>query len=188
MMEQLDLFAAVPTEEWVYEILLPTLKNVLSQSNAGSDNLAVDKGKEYSSVSYLKQDPYDTSRPAKKQLAFRICCRNGLRYFGISNSFLSLVPAELMIFKTDSGKGDGFSNFKFESTREGVELYASPLSSVLDAVTFSLPKEFDCCSRFEQCSNAKRCIHSNPALATSCGYRKVLKSGRIFYGVNQTND
>ena len=185
MMEQLDLFATVPTEEWVYEILLPTLKTGLSQSNAGSDNLAIDKGKEYSSVSYLKQDPYDTSKPARKQLAFRICCRNGLHYFGVSSDYMNLIPNDLIDFRTDSGKGDGFSNFSFETTFEGVKRYASFLSTVLDAVTYSMVKEFDCCSRCEQCSDAKRCIHPNPAMATSCGYRKILKAGRIFYGKNR---
>lgn len=185
MMEQLDLFATIPTEEWVYDILLPILKDGLSESNAGSDNIAVDRGKEYSSVSYLKHDPYDASKPAKKQLAFRICCRNDLRYFGISNNYINLVPTDLMDFRTDSGKGDGFSNFSFEATSEGVKQYASLLSSVLDAVTYSMIKEFDCCSRCEQCSDAKRCVHPNPAVATSCGYRKILKSGRIFYGKNR---
>ena len=185
MRGQINLFAEVPTEQWVYETLLPSLKQGLNRSNAGETNVSIERGKEYSSVSYLKQDPYDPQKTAKKHLAFRVCCRNGVSFFGVSNSYLDLVSENLMPYRWDSAKNDGFSNFTFEPTEEGIEKYASFLSSVMDAVTYGLLKEFDCCSRVEECSNAKRCIHPNPAMATSCGYRKILKSGRIFYGKNR---
>lgn len=48
-----------------------------------------------------------------------------------------------------------------------------------------VPKEFDCCSRFEACSDAGVCIHPDPSFSLLCGYRKILKSGRIFCGKNR---
>lgn len=188
MIEQINLFETVPTEEWVYEVLYPTLTRELLQSNAGPNNLKMDRGKEYSSVSYIKQDPYEQAKPGKKQLAFRICCREGMHYFGISDSYLDDIPQELSVLGTKANQNDGFTNFEFDTTYEGIERYAKLLSAVLGKVTYSIPKEFDCCSRFEQCSDAKRCIHPNSSLATSCGYRKILRTGKIFYGKNRNVD
>ncbi len=45
--------------------------------------------------------------------------------------------------------------------------------------------KFACCSRFEECSDAKICIHPNRKYAKGCFYKKNLESGKIFYGKNR---
>ena len=45
MMEQMDLFSGIETEKQVYETLLPSLSAGLKQSNAGEDNITIDRGK-----------------------------------------------------------------------------------------------------------------------------------------------
>lgn len=45
---------------------------------------------------------------------------------------------------------------------------------------------FGCCSRYEACSDAMKCIHPDPVFASSCQYRQNLLAGRIFYGKNKT--
>lgn len=40
---------------------------------------------------------------------------------------------------------------------------------------------FGCCSRYKECSNAKKCLHTNLLYATGCQYRKNLEMGNIFY-------
>lgn len=47
---------------------------------------------------------------------------------------------------------------------------------------------FSCCSRYLECSNAKRCIHPDPLFSFCCFYNKNLKQGNIFYGKNATNN
>lgn len=42
-----------------------------------------------------------------------------------------------------------------------------------------------CCSRYLECSDAKQCVHPDPAFALGCGYRKILASGKIYYGENR---
>jgi len=172
-MEQLDLFATELTEAWVYSILLESLQAVIQKNNASAEKLSLVEGKSYSSVWY------DT------QMAFRICCRNDRHYFGVSNTRASLANEAIlhMILKTSAN--DGFTNFRFEPSPDGVQIFSDFLSSVLDAAIDSLPKEFDCCSRYEQCSDARTCIHPKPEMAMACGYRKILKQGRIFYGKNK---
>lgn len=180
MMEQMGFFTSLESEDEVYNALLPALRDGLVRSNAGRDNIAIDKGLTYSSVSYLKYDPYDPSKPEIRQLAFRICLRKGQHYFGVSNSNLNNIPAKLFPPISEAKPTVGFTNFDFEPTQSGVANCTDFLVSILDSVTYSILKEFDCCSRFEKCSEAGHCIHPNPALATSCGYRKALKEGKRF--------
>lgn len=49
----------------------------------------------------------------------------------------------------------------------------------------SKAKSFGCCSRFIECSDAKRCVHVNKLYSTSCTYRRNLEAGNIFYGKNK---
>ncbi|MGX8701556.1 hypothetical protein [Caproiciproducens sp.] len=70
----------------------------------------------------------------------------------------------------------------------------SPISGYLEALPeifnqifidiFSFPA-FGCCSKYVECSDAKRCLHEDIAYATACQYRANLESGRIFYGKNK---
>ncbi len=41
---------------------------------------------------------------------------------------------------------------------------------------------FACCSRFEQCSDALKCVHENKLYSKRCKYRANLENGRVFYG------
>ena len=196
-MQQLDFFAspsaeeAAPiTEEYVYSLLLPALTDVLLSNNAGAHNIKCEQLKSYSSVSYQKYEPYipiETQKPTDI-LAFRICCRGNHHYFGISNAYASCAPAEINQRITKDGRSDGCVNYEFNPTADGITEFAAFLSSVLEAAINSVQKEFDCCSRYEECSNAKRCVHHHPGMAISCGYRKILKSDRIFYGPNHNID
>lgn len=49
----------------------------------------------------------------------------------------------------------------------------------------SKTKTFACCSRFNECSDAKECVHDNKLYSTVCQYRANLEAGRIFYGKNR---
>lgn len=44
---------------------------------------------------------------------------------------------------------------------------------------------FGCCSKFNLCSDEKRCVHENQLYAKGCMYRASLDSGKIFYGKNR---
>ena len=47
---------------------------------------------------------------------------------------------------------------------------------------------FGCCSSFEKCSDAKKCLHENKLYSMACMYRAHLEEGRIFYGKNRNID
>ena len=44
---------------------------------------------------------------------------------------------------------------------------------------------FNCCSRYEECSDVKKCVHSNMLFSRACMYRKNIEDGKIFYGKNR---
>lgn len=50
---------------------------------------------------------------------------------------------------------------------------------------FTPSYQFGCCSRYEKCSDNKKCIHPNKLYAKACQYRENLEAGRIFYGKNR---
>lgn len=66
--------------------------------------------------------------------------------------------------------------------------YKDFLIRVVGETVNRYPKEWDCCSLYEQCSNAKACVHEDKEFALRCGYRKILNSGKIFYGENRNID
>ena len=43
---------------------------------------------------------------------------------------------------------------------------------------------FGCCSQFNKCSAAGKCLHINKLYSTACAYRRNLEDGKIFYGEN----
>lgn len=182
-MEQLDFFSITPTEEWVFETLRPYLADILRRNNVGENNIKCNEGTTYSSVVYLKYDPYDSSKKPVEQLGFRLCCRKNRHHFEISAAIIDAITVpsnkELRIM------ADGFYRLDFNPTTSGILDHADFLCTVLEKAVDSIFKDFDCCSRYVECSNAKRCVNPSSSLAVSCGYRKILKSGRIFYGPNR---
>ena len=44
---------------------------------------------------------------------------------------------------------------------------------------------FGCCSRYEECSGALKCVQPDKKLAKGCQYKTNLESGKVFYGKNQ---
>ncbi len=172
-MEQLDFFYIALTEQSAYNILLDSLQSVVSQNNLNMDKLFLKEGKSYSSVWF------------DAQMVFRICCRNTKHYFGISDSWIvianQMLPSTISRFTSN----DGFTNFQFDPTVDGVLLFEEFLAKILDIAIDSIPKQFDCCSRFEECSDVKKCTNPNSDFALACGYRKIMKQGRIFFGKNR---
>ncbi len=61
-----------------------------------------------------------------------------------------------------------------------VESYTDLLVTLAGESVNRYPTDWNCCSRYLQCSDAKACVHPDKLFAMSCGYRNVLHSNRIF--------
>lgn len=65
------------------------------------------------------------------------------------------------------------------------EIFSFVIKSVLDKYFTEGSDAFGCCSRYEECSDAKKCLHDNKLYARNCIYGAYLAKGRIFYGKNR---
>lgn len=164
-MNQSSLINDDLTEYDVFSILRPALLDVISQNNADSSLLKLNKGKKYSSVFY------------DSQMAFRIYSNPKFHRFEIPTDRIpsSSSKCELIVIRKDD-----FCTVHYDPLPPSILVCAELLCNALDSTIDSIPKEFDCCSRFYECSKQFRCINPNHSLATKCGYRKILKSGRSF--------
>lgn len=117
--------------------------------------------------------------------AFRLRFRGKQHYISLSAAFTDLVP-------------DSFPKSQLASEPKYIRIFVDPdrpledytdlLIAVVVACVNRYPTGWDCCSRYMECSNAKACTHPDKVFALECGYRKVLNSGRIFYGENRNID
>ncbi|MEL7657915.1 MAG: hypothetical protein AAGU75_18635 [Bacillota bacterium] len=155
--------------------LLPSLCSAVEAQNIDGGLITVYNGQSYTSVSL------------SNFTIFRLKLRGKKHYITIPSLFIDLVPSSLpqetlksegnyrriLITEENPIESDTVKNFLITIAQETVSRY---------------PKEYDCCSRFLECSDHKSCIHPDKVLALSCGYRKILNSGRIFYGQNRNID
>lgn len=189
-------------ERYVFDLLRPSLLQVLERNFLSENGLSFFKRKnqptQYSNGSTVKYAfPYekrhfggDTQTKKSDAVAFSITVLKTKAYFSIPSDLHAMVPEEYQA-PVYSSSG-GYMKLDFESTQEGALKYADYLCRVLDAQfrlleaqIDAMPGDFSCCSRVEECSNARKCVNPFPDLAIGCGYRRKLKQGIIFYGVNQ---
>lgn len=157
------------TEKEVFQQLLQDFREILQRNNINCDLLTLKKGKEFSSVRL------DSS------LVFRLVCRENERYFIISENYWKCFSESIDAAPDPKLKNSIRVPFHLSQAL----FFSQSLCRILDQVIDEIPKEFDCCSRYLACSDAKRCVNPNQDLALRCGYKRIMKRGRIFYGKNR---
>lgn len=174
---QLSLDAFQPKEVQTYQLAEETIRAVIRSNSLGEEFITCQKGKtdsSYWSITYFgaliarihfgkKVSYFSVDVAAKEQLE-----QSGIRYDMIKSDqdFVRILLQEP------------------EDILPCLDVVASATQRVLD----NIPKEFDCCSWVEACSDARRCVQPNDGLRIGCGYRKILASGRVFYGKNRNVD
>lgn len=114
--------------------------------------------------------------------AFRLKIRGKKHYISIPLSLADLIPDTAPSKKPMKTE----KYYRVLVTDEHpLKSYVPFLVNIVSETVNRYPKEWDCCSRYLECSDAKVCIHPDKAFALGCGYRRVLSSGRIFYGKNR---
>lgn len=159
-------------EEAFLEKALPALREAAESRNANPDDITYSVLASYSSVKF------------RSSLICRLKLRGKKWYISIPKRLEEVIPEDTETTQTVSESQ--FFRIAFELLSE-----SGVLSLMKDATLLAIelvPKEFDCCSHYGECSDAKVCIHPDPAFSMLCGYRKILKNGRIFYGENRNID
>lgn len=158
-----------------FDFIAPILREQLLADNLSADYLFFKQkmdNSQYSSVYLFNEN----------NLFCRISLRGKQKYFSIPAKYEKLLPAniEYNIPKSDMN----YCRIAID-TPEELTNHAELLKHILELQTDAYPADFGCCSRYEACSDAMKCIHPNPDMALQCAYRKNLKLERVFYGKNQ---
>ncbi len=86
--------------------------------------------------------------------------------------------------------GTYFEKYQFDHTRlpEIIDNWLEYIDKLVGyelRVYESKAASFGCCSRFNDCSDARECVHENKLYACACSYKRHLDNGEIFYGKNK---
>lgn len=160
-------------EKRAFDLVYPQIKDIIYDEEEKKDILKVAPLDDLTSIYFLKKAVY-----------FQIRLRKKCHYITIDEEFEFFIPPE--IDKEKIRKTDGKIRLIMEEPEDILE-YVPVLRAVLGVIC-SRYQEFACCSRYEQCSDAKRCIHPENRFAIGCIYRENLRAGRIFYGKNRNVD
>ena len=117
------------------------------------------------------------SRPDNLDLKLRETQEGDLHYY---------LPEDAEILsqtKSEKAAGTIRIRIKKSSTMLTEYLYHNTIYCLQGYV--SKASRFGACSRFIECSDAKRCVHENKLYSKACMYRDNLDQGRIFYGKNR---
>lgn len=173
-MKQMSLLQTA--EEKAFENIRPALEDVLKKYRVDEDRVSIARVKSgYYSISFDARLKSEKNNPVIARLGGK-----KKRYIAIKTPYLRLSKD----YKSAASEGkDGYSKI-YLSTFDDVEKYSSLFQDILQVVMRNL-REFDCCSRYLECSEAKQCVHPDPEFAIKCGYQFILQNGRIFYGTNR---
>ena len=168
-MEQMSLMLS--PEERAFSSLRNWLDDILTEYQINLSDLTLRANKGYYSI-LLKETSVVAQLGGKKKL-----------YLAVPTSALQATEA----YRSAANPRQGlYTKFPLETFDQVHEKYKFMLQEVLRAIIERGSKEFDCCSRYVECSDARRCVHPDPSFGMKCGYRKNLREHRIFYGANPT--
>ena len=159
------------TEDQVYQVLLPDLQKVLDRNWMPQDELKLEKRKLFYAI------VNGSSLVARLKLSI-----------GKTPAYIELPYSsveDLVANGIGKKQKDEMARILIPDTDDIVIKYREAFLLALEKILDQYPKKFDCCSRYEACSDAKQCVHPDRHFSADCGYRKILRSGKIFMGKNR---
>jgi len=159
-MDQTSFFTT--SEQEAYARIAPHLLSVLAENWADASQLRLDVRKNYCSI------VFGSSVVARLSAG--------------STPTLSILRGREPI--AGAVEDGNFYKLSLPDLAEA-EHYILQMQEALQSILDRVPKEFSCCSRYLACSDARACVNPDKDQALRCAYRKVLHSGRIYYGANR---
>lgn len=176
MMDQLCMDTMVPDEQKAFEVLYPEIQDLLLDAPMESGILSFHLNQDGTgSVTFL-----NTS-----EVFVNIRLQKEKHYFRVSTEHEDLLTPDIPTATTKTDRNSGFLRIPID-TYTDILKYVPLLRAVLARICRK-NRDFGCCSRYIECSDAKACVHPNPEFAIRCWYRTNLDDGKIFYGKNKTS-
>ncbi|MCI6831019.1 MAG: 3'-5' exoribonuclease [Clostridiales bacterium] len=134
----------------------------------------------------IKLDPRNPGQ-SKPYYVINFCNKTCLRFNGEVIKYAYIMPAMKKacqaIIPIQTMKNQPWPRFPVAGT--DWDALAPLWIEMYEYCLFNSADGFDCCSRYEQCSDAKQCIHPDQTFAGGCRYRQRLRKGIIYYGRNR---
>lgn len=169
--EQLQIDSFLAPEEKFFQDIRQDLAAVIDQNYAPLEYLSFDHRKAYYAISYRDS----------VVVRYRLSRTRAASYIEFPVGIIKACDRACREPKLNGG----MARFKVLDESSIVRDFGELVCKSLDLVINQYPKSFDCCSRFEACSDAKKCVHPDRHFAADCGYRRILKDGRVFCGKNR---
>lgn len=110
-------------------------------------------------------------------------------YFYFKKSIVSKYPLNELFYTYTITHGIANDYVSCYYTNINDDIKSFLFNIVTDTInSFPFYNGFGCCSKYEECSDAKTCLHNDLLYAKGCIYRQNLENGYIFYGNNRTNN
>lgn len=171
MMDQMCLDMVVSDERKAFDLIYPELSDIILNAPIDSGILIFEELKNFSSVYFMDSN----------ELFFRIRLRKKSRYILVPENYMYLFPPDT---ETSMTKSDaGMVRIVIQSY-EDILKYVSVLRAILDQICRN-NRDFGCCGRYIECSDAGTCLHPDPKFSLGCWYRYHLDEGKVFYGKNR---
>ena len=106
--------------------------------------------------------------------------KQGISELIIKNKLVSVLPypSSLTVKEVKSDKINHHL-LMFNEDINGIEYIKSLVEYCLSIYESS--NTFGCCSKYNECSRLKECIHENKLYATGCMYRKKIENNIIYF-------
>ena len=178
-MEQIDMFSQQKQSQeraekiFYQEEILPLFRKIQEERSISMDDVHFKECASYYSLYF------------KTFLAFQLKLGKSKSYIAAPSSIVKELPPDESYYQIPSNRD--FTRIPLESAHLS-EAQLDAIHGIILSTIDRCQKEFDCCSRYEACSDAKHCIHPDRKFSIGCGYRKILESGIVFYGKNRNID
>lgn len=160
-----DFCAALTASELGYDTSLITVERIEPENSSAYDSISID----------IPKSSFDDGR---KQTLFRIAGKKTV-WVSFPPFICSILEAAQISVNYTASRWGRIEANNFLSFADYPELAQSIFEATIRG------NGFGCCSRYEECSDAKHCTHPDIMIASRCAYRQNLHSGKIFYGKNR---
>ncbi|MCR5011389.1 MAG: 3'-5' exonuclease [Lachnospiraceae bacterium] len=108
--------------------------------------------------------------------------RDSSKYTTLARVKENVLKSNVNIVEVYS-KSFGSSDEKKRFEQDSDELIDCLIECIHYGINNYVPKAtgFACCSRYQLCSDSKRCIHPNMLYAKACQYRRNIEAGNVFF-------
>lgn len=158
-----------------------------TESTIASEIVALIKSRKKDLAEHIETRPQAVGVSIRifKMPVMKVVCGKKKQYISVNPIYKQALDDSTPT-RVETVKSDRWIRVLFDSQDRLRQMYQVFLRISDEAYLMLSAEHFGCCSRYEKCSDEKKCIHPDPLIARGCAYRSNLEEGEIFYGKNRT--